>query len=157
MEAPKKLEKAELDKYMPHKGKMFLLSRMTDFDLEKEFIETEFDVEKECIFFEPENDGVPNWMGFELMAQTVSAFTGILNHLKGRPSLPGMILSVSDFNANTEFYKRGSTVRISVLKDFYDAETKIYRYVCTIKEGDCELADAKITVMEVESFNNIVK
>ena len=57
----------ELINYLPHKGKMFLLSRVTQHDVEKHTITSEYDITKDCIFYEEEFDGVPTWAGFELL------------------------------------------------------------------------------------------
>lgn len=151
------LEKAELDQYMPHKEKMYLLSRVLDYDVENSKITTQCDVSKENIFFDEEEGGIPNWAGFELMAQSISALTGISNALRGRTPLPGMILSVSEFISSVDFYKEGETVTMRVEKDYYDAETNIFRYLCWIFKDDEEIVSAKITVMEVEDIEVALK
>lgn len=100
----------ELIDYLPHKGKMFLLSRVTQHDVNLHTITSEYDITKNCIFYEEEFGGVPTWAGFELMAQGISALTGITNKIKGREPLPGMILSVVDFKASVGFLKDRTTV-----------------------------------------------
>ena len=77
----------ELINYLPHKGKMFLLTRVTQHDVEKHTITSEYDITENCIFYEEEFGGVPTWAGFELMAQGVSALTGITNKIKGNYAL----------------------------------------------------------------------
>lgn len=145
----------ELINYLPHKGKMFLLTRVTQHDVEKHTITSEYDITENCIFYEEEFGGVPTWAGFELMAQGVSALTGITNKIKGRNPLPGMILSVVDFKASIGFFKAGTTVQMKIAEDYRDEETNTYRYLCSIYEsvGDAvPAATAKITVMETEDM-----
>ena len=99
MEIQQHIEYDELINYLPHKGKMFLLSRVTQHDILNHTITSEYDITENCIFYEPEFDGVPTWAGFEFMAQGISALTGITNTIKGRTPLPGFILSVMEFKS----------------------------------------------------------
>lgn len=148
----------ELINYLPHKGKMFLLSRVTSHDVNNHTITTEYDITKDCIFYEEEFDGVPTWAGFELMAQGISALTGITNKIKGREPLPGMILSVVDFKSSVGFLKNDTTCQMKIAEDFRDDETHTYRYVCSLyakKEDSEPAATAKITVMETENMTGM--
>ena len=150
----------ELINYLPHKGKMFLLTRVTQHDVEKHTITSEYDITENCIFYEPEFDGVPSWAGFEFMAQCISALTGITNKIKGRTPLPGMILSVVDFKASVGFLKKDTTCQMKIAEDYRDEETNTYRYLCSLYSnvGDAEpAATAKITVMETEDMNGMFK
>ena len=152
---PQFIDHDELINYLPHKGKMFLLTRVTQHDVDNHTITSEYDITENCIFYEPEFDGVPTWAGFELMAQGISALTGITNKIKGREPLPGMILSVVDFKASIGFLKAGTTVQMKIAEDYRDEETHTYRYICSLFEhvGDTEpAASAKITVMETEDM-----
>lgn len=149
------IEHDELIDYLPHKGKMFLLSRVTQHDVNLHTITTEYDITENCIFYEEEFDGVPTWAGFELMAQGISALTGITNKIKGREPLPGMILSVVDFKASCGFLKNGTTCQMKIAEDYRDEETHTYRYICSLfaNVGEAEpAATAKITVMETEDM-----
>ena len=105
----------EIENFIPHRGKMLLLSRITDYNMEKHIITGEYDITKECIFYEKEGDGIPSWVSFELMAQTVCALTGIAHKLFGRKILPGMILSVTAFKTELEWLKAGKTVRMRMV------------------------------------------
>lgn len=148
----------ELINYLPHKGKMFLLSRVTQHDVNVHTITTEYDIKKTCIFYEEEFGGVPTWAGFELMAQGISALTGITNKIKGREPLPGMILSVVDFKSSIGYLKNDTTVQMKIAEDFRDEETHTYRYLCSLFEtvGDSEpVVTAKITVMETENMHGM--
>ena len=150
------IEHDELINYLPHKGKMFLLSRVTQHDVDKHTIISEYDITKNCIFYEEEYDGVPSWAGFEFMAQGISALTGITNTMKGRTPLPGFILSVMEFKAGVGFFKNGTTIQMKIHEDFRDEENHIYRYICELYEnkGDADPAvTAKISVMETEDVH----
>lgn len=148
-----KIEYDELINYLPHKGKMFLLSRVTQHDTTNHTITTEYDITDKCIFYEDEVNGVPSWAGFEFLAQSVSALTGITNTEKDRPPLPGFILSVMEFKADVGYLKNNTTIQMKAVEDFRDEDSHIYRYVCELfaKPGaEIPVVTAKISVMETE-------
>ena len=90
IEVPKFISENEIADYLPHRGKMLLLSRITNYDMEKRIITGEYDITEKCIFYEKEGDGIPSWVSFELMAQTVCALTGIAHKLFGRKILSSL-------------------------------------------------------------------
>lgn len=154
------IDRDELINLLPHKGKMFLLSRVTQHDVNVHTITTEYDITENCIFYEKEFDGVPSWAGFEFMAQGISALTGITNCIKGREPLPGFILSVLEFKASVGFLKNNTTIQMKIREDYRDEESHIYRYLCELyasKEDKVPCVTAKITVMETENIHSLFK
>ena len=150
------IEYDELLNYLPHKGKMFLLSRVTEHDIEKHTITGESDLTENCIFYEKDVNGVPSWAGFEFMAQCISALTGISNVMKGRQPLPGFILSVMDFKSNVDFLENNTTIVMKVREDFRDDENHIYRYICELyahKGDEKPSITTKVSVMESEDVH----
>ncbi|MBO7420210.1 MAG: 3-hydroxylacyl-ACP dehydratase [Spirochaetaceae bacterium] len=151
-----RIEHDELINLLPHKGKMFLLSRVISYDIKSYSITTEYDIKKECIFYEPENDGVPCWVAFELMAQSISAMSGIAHHIRGDSPLPGVILSVVGFDSSVSYFKNNTTVRISVSQDFMDEATRVSRYICrlyTSPDDETPSVTANLSVMEVQNVS----
>ena len=151
-----RIEYDELINLLPHKGKMFLLSRVISYDIKSYSITTEYDIKKECIFYEPENDGVPCWVAFELMAQSISAMSGIAHHIRGDSPLPGVILSVVGFDSSVSYFKNNTTVRISVSQDFMDETTRVSRYICrlyTSPDDETPSVTANLSVMEVQNVS----
>ncbi len=147
------IEHDELINYLPHKGKMFLLSRVTQHDVNNHTITSEYDITENCIFYEPEFDGVPSWAGFEFMAQCISALTGITNTIKGRTPLPGFILSVMEFKADVGYLRNNTTIQMKAVEDFRDEENHVYRYICELyanKNDEKPVVTTKVSVMETE-------
>lgn len=160
IEIQQHIEHDELMTMLPHKGKMFLLSRVTQHDSENHTITAEYDITSDCIFYEEEADGVPTWAGFEFMAQSISALTGITNKQHGREPLPGFLLSVSEFKTDVAFFKNNTTIQMHVEEDYREEGEHIYRYNCAMFShvGDTEpAATAKITVMETEDIHALFK
>lgn len=148
-----KIEYDELINYLPHKGKMFLLSRVIQHDSINHTITAEYDITDKCIFYEEAADGVPSWVGFEFLAQSISALTGITNTEMGNPPLPGFILSVMEFKADVGYLKNNTTIQMKAVEDFRDEESHVYRYVCELfaePGAETPVVTAKISVMETE-------
>ena len=148
----------EIAEYLPHRGKMLLLSRITNYDMERRIITGEYDITENCIFYEKEDNGIPSWVSFELMAQTICALTGIAHKLFGRKILPGMILSVTNFKTKTDWLKCGTTVRMKMTEDYRDDEDSLYNYtgeLFTADSGEEPAVKAKISAIEIESLEQL--
>lgn len=155
---PQRIEKDMLIDLLPHKGKMFLLSRVTGHNAKEHTIESEYDITEDCIFYEKKANGVPTWVGFEFMAQGISALTGITNREKGRRPRPGFILSVREFKASIPYFMCGTTIVMKIKED-YRAD-KTYSYNCALyasREDTKEAAQATITVMETDDIHSLFK
>lgn len=155
---PQRIEKNVLLELLPHKGKMFLLSRVTKHDVAAHTLESEYDITSDCIFFEEEANGVPTWVGFEFMAQGISALTGITNRALGRKPRPGFILSVSKFEATRAYLQNSTTIVMRIAEDYRNGLT--YSYNCALyasREESEPCVKAKITVMETEDIKNLFK
>ena len=153
---PQRIERDELINLLPHKGKMFLLSRVTQYDTEAHTITSEYDITPDCIFYEAASDGVPTWAGFEFMAQGISALTGITNKALARRPRPGFILSVSKFKAVVPYLKSGTTIVMKIKEDYRAEMTYSYKCELFASASDSEPAvSTTITVMETENITNL--
>lgn len=99
---------------VPHKGKMLLLDRVQNYSLEDVNITTEIDISRNSLFYEDDLGGIPAWVAFEYMAQSISALSGIYGRTKGDKPKVGFIMSVSGFKADIPVFKDGETVVVTV-------------------------------------------
>lgn len=153
-----RIEKDELINLLPHKGKMFLLSRVTSYDIENFSITVETDVTEDFIFYEEELGGIPNWSTFEVMAQGISALTGIYDRIHNIESKAGCIVSVSAFKSDTDVFKVGTTVKATAIEEYRDEESGIYRYNCAVyvsPSSQDAAVTATVTVMKVEDLESL--
>ena len=109
--------KKSVSELVPHKGKMFLLDRVRDYDLKENSITTEVDISRDNMFYEEELGGVPVWVAFEYMAQSVSALSGLQGRTQGEKPKVGFIMSVSGFNADVPVFNVGETVVVNVIEN----------------------------------------
>jgi predicted hotdog family 3-hydroxylacyl-ACP dehydratase len=145
------IERDELITLLPHKGKMFLLSRLVSYDTVERSLSSEYDITEECLFYDPELEGVPGWVSFEFMAQSIAALSGLVGREEREPSKPGFILSVSNMEIMTPVLKAGTTVCIAVQKD--STVEKIFTFDCTVSLNGIEAVSAKLMVMDVDDLS----
>ena len=145
------IDTEELATLVPHKGKMFLLSRVISRDMEKHILVTEYDINKDCLFYNEKLKGLPAWVGFELMAQSISALSGFGAQAKGKDPLFGFILSVSELVLHVPVLK--GTVRIEVTED--TVMNNVYSFRCAVFTGRETAVSAKLTVMETEDISMV--
>jgi len=154
------IEKNELLSVIPHKGKMVLLNRITAYDLENQTIEAEYDITKECIFYDPQIEGVPTWVGFECIAQSIAALSGLKERLKNKPPKLGFVLGLSQVSINVPFFKLGSIVKIKTKET--ENEYPVMYFIGELFVNDQEIFSGRLTVMEIDDeqkqkFTAIIK
>ena len=141
------IEKEELLSIIPHRGKMLLLSRVNSYDLAERIIETEYDITDKCLFYDSELAGVPAWTGFEFIAQTIGAFSGIRDKINNEPIKFGFILAVSRVQIDLPFFKPGSIIKIRV-KEIEDL-SPVYVFDGEIFLDNKKVMGGKLTVLHV--------
>jgi predicted hotdog family 3-hydroxylacyl-ACP dehydratase len=146
------IEGSELLTLVPHKGKMLLLSRIIEYDLEKRTLKSEYDIEPSCIFYDADLGGVPSWVGFEFMAQSISALSGFAARTKGEPPKVGVIMSVT----NIEFF-----CPVIVSKAVIDISEeiqldKIFTFNCSVYSGNTLSSKGQLTVMDIDNVKTFI-
>jgi len=145
------IEKEELLSIVPHRDRMVLLSRVVAYDLEEQSIETEYDITEDCIFYDSSAKGVPAWVGFEFIAQSICAYCGIRDKKNGVPPKKGFIMAVSQLQMGLPFFRTGSiiTIKTRELDNLYPV---------SVIEGEIfldgkKVLGGKLTIMEVNDEN----
>ena len=143
----KMIESEELLTLMPHRGRMFLISRVIKYDSGERSIEAEYDITEDCLFYDSLADGVPAWAGFEFIAQAISAIIGIEVREKGLSPKKGYILGISQTQISIPYFKTGSTLTIKSRE--LDGVDPVYIFTGEIFLNDREVLSGKLTVMDV--------
>lgn len=147
------IEKDELISLLPHKGKMFLLDRTLACDSREYSIETQVDVMENSMFFDSVLGGIPSYVTFEYMAQSISALSGLVNREHNLPPRVGVILSVSEFKTYKPILSLGSKVNVTVVQQ--DKVDKVFSFSCSASVDGKIIANGKLTVMEVEDLKEL--
>ena len=151
------IEKEELDSLLPHKGRMLLLTRIVEYNLEERVLCAEYSITRDCLFYDSSIEGVPAWVGFEFLAQAISALSGLSGRAKGEKPKIGFILSVSSIKIKLPFFKPGSIVKLTV-KESGRVE-QVYSFDGEVFLEDRKVLEGKLTVMDVddEQVTSLVK
>ncbi|MBQ0051789.1 MAG: 3-hydroxylacyl-ACP dehydratase [Treponema sp.] len=140
------IEHEELGTLIPHKGKMFLVERITEADAENWKIQSETKITENFMFYDKNLDAVPNYACFEIIAQTISALTGLYVREKGLPPNIGFILSVSNLKFDFDSIKPGQVVGVKAERE---AEMdNVHSFTATVLLDGKEAGRGKLTVME---------
>jgi predicted hotdog family 3-hydroxylacyl-ACP dehydratase len=145
------IERDELLTLIPHKGKMFLLSRITAYDYQERTLTGEYDITRDCLFYDPQLKGVPSWVSFEFIAQCISAISGLDCRMQGKPPNPGFILSVSNMELTKPLLPEGATVTIGVSEDC--KLDKVSTFNGTVSLDGEYIGTAKLTIIDVEDLS----
>ena len=149
------IEKEELFSVIPHRGKMLLLSRVKCYNLKERNIEAEYDITGDCLFYDPEVNGVPAWTGFEFIAQSISALSGIYDREMGLKPKFGFILSVSSMRIDFPFFQKGSTAEIKANEIERVDSVSIFHGEISLKGK--KILEGKLTVTDIndEQFQKL--
>jgi len=126
---------------LPHAGNMILLDRIERYDAESIV----------CLHrirlghpFADADGHVPAWIGIELMAQAIAAWSGSHARDAGQPVRLGFLLGSRLYQSNTDTFRAGSELRIEARRTFHD-EDGMGAFACRIDAGDVR-AEARLTV-----------
>ena len=142
------IENDDLLEILAHRGKMLLISRVTEYDIDARTLSSQYDVTVDSLFYDPVLSGVPAWVSFEFMAQAVSALSGLTGKILGKPPMIGFILNISSMEIKIPLYKPGDIVRIRIEEEVRVGSASTFH--CTAFRGETEAARANLMVMDVE-------
>lgn len=142
------IEKKELLSIIPHRGRMLLLDKIREYSTKESYIEAEYGITEDCLFYDSAAAGVPAWVGFEFIAQAVSALTGIGYRERGEEPKVGFILSVSHVLIGLSFFKAGSIIAIKA-KEFERIDSRCV-FKGEILVEDQKVLEGRITLIEVD-------
>lgn len=139
------IEKEELMKIIPHKGKMFLLDRIIDWNVEKGKISSETKIDENFMFYEESVSGVLPYVLFEMSAQTIAALLAIANDENEKNSKMGFLLSVSNMKFSKPVINCGSCVVINATQDSDVGD--VYSFVADFLVNGEMFGSGKFTVL----------
>jgi len=142
------IEKEELITVLPHRERMLMLDKVRFYDLKEKYIEAEYLITSDCLFFDSNAGGVPAWVGFEFIAQAISAYTGIDYRERGEPPKIGFILGISRMKIAVPFFDSGTALIIRAKE--VERMDSFYIYEGEIFKRDNKVLEGKITVMDVD-------
>lgn len=141
------IEHEELATLVPHKGKMFIIDRITQAQAKDWIIESETKITPNFMFYDKSLDAVPNYACFEIIAQTVSALTGLYARENNLPPNMGFILSVSNLHFDFDSLSDGDLIQAKAMREA--VVDNVYSFRAELFVNGKEAGGGKLTVMEV--------
>jgi predicted hotdog family 3-hydroxylacyl-ACP dehydratase len=121
-----------------HKDELLLLDRIVA--AEGEMVRSETTIRNDNVFFQP-GRGLPSYVGFELMAQTISAADGIDRRARGEGPVMGFLLGCRKYSVTRPFFADGETVMTEA------------KALIGLSSYDCKIFDAQGEVIASASIN----
>ena len=143
------IEHDELATLVPHKGKMFIIDRITEAKASDWIIESETKITSDFMFYDKNLSLVPNYACFEIIAQTISALTGLYARENHIPPNMGFILSVSNLHFDFDSLSEGDVIRAKAMREA--AVDNVYSFSSELFVNGNAAGGGKLTVMEVEN------
>ncbi len=143
------IEHDELSTLVPHRGKMFIIDRLSDADVKNWIAESETKITEDFMFYDKNLGGVPDYATFEMIAQTISSLMGFYAREKGIKPNMGMILSVSGLKFDESLIKAGDIVKVRAVRE--SALDNVYSFSAEVFVGEKHFGSGKLTVMEMTS------
>lgn len=121
-----------------HKNELLLLDRVVA--AEGDTVRSETTIRANNVFCVP-GRGVPSYVGFELMAQTISAADGLDRRGRGEEPVMGFLLGCRKYTASRPFFANGETV------------TTEAKALIGLSSYDCKIFDVQGEVLASASIN----
>jgi len=150
----KVIERPKIQDYLPHKDSMLLLDRIVEYDIDAYTLVSEVDADEDNLFFRSEMGGIPAWTGFEYMAQSIAALSGVnaRERLGTEPKI-GFIMSIRGFKTDIPSYPAGKTLRIAVSQLF--REESVVAFDCSVSVDSKTVTTAVVNAIEIDSISSI--
>ena len=151
--------RSEVEQVLPHSGQMVLLDRVIDYD--ESSVVSEVDVDSLTLFMTP--SGLPAYVGIEVMAQSIAAWSGLIRRTKNQSPKPGFLLGTRKYECQLPYFPKGSTLRVHAAEIINNEG--LATFACRLQYGgnsmsQCSrdlLAEARISVFSGRSGFNPIK
>ncbi len=140
------IETDELLTLIPHRDKMVLIERILDYDTAAWTISSETLLSESNLFYDKTLGGMPNYVLFEFIAQTISALTGIIVRERNLPVNMGFILSVSSLEFTQPLVRAGQKVVVHARRS--GEAGSVYSFEADVLVDGVQIGSGNLTVME---------
>jgi predicted hotdog family 3-hydroxylacyl-ACP dehydratase len=132
---------------LPHAGRAILLD-----ELEAETAQGVIAVahiQRSHPFFSAELNGVPSWVGIELMAQAIALHAGLLGRRGNEAPRAGYLLGARSYVPTLAYFPAGARLEVRAECVYVDA-SGLGAYDCSIHIGQEQVVKSAITVFHTE-------
>ncbi|MEZ8144571.1 3-hydroxydecanoyl-ACP dehydratase [Enterovibrio norvegicus FF-33] len=129
---------------VPHRAPMLYLNKMVDAG--KSFAHCQARPNTDHHFFDTKQQGLPSWVGIELMAQTIAAWSGFHYYQKGQSPVIGFLVGSRRYQTVTAFFARNQVLDIHV--DEVMSHEGVSVFSCKIESNGALLASSQLSTFE---------
>lgn len=132
-----------ITEFVPHRSSMLLVDRLLADGADH--VRVEAHVKHDGLFVTEE--GLPAWVGVELMAQTVAAWAGRRRREAGGAVKLGFLLGTRRYDCSVSHFPHGATLIIDAQQELM-GENGLAVFACTISHDGRELARANLNAFQ---------
>ncbi|WP_325891699.1 hotdog family protein [Grimontia sp. NTOU-MAR1] len=130
----------KLHELLPHKAPMILLDTLIDVgDLH---VHCQATSSESSLFFDKSINGIPGWVGIELMAQSVAAWSGYQASKENKAPPIGFLLGSRRYKCDAPSFPRGTLLDVRANRVMESNGMAVF--ACTIEQGGKEIASAQL-------------
>ena len=137
---------------LPHRPPMLLVDRLLEDDAE--MVRVEATVKPDGLFVTEE--GMPAWVGIELMAQTVASWAGLRRHEAGEPVRLGFLLGTRKYECTLAHFPLGARLEIEARQELV-AENGLAVFACKIFLGADIIATANLNAFQPPNIDEYLR
>jgi predicted hotdog family 3-hydroxylacyl-ACP dehydratase len=121
----------DIERLVPHRAPMLLIDRIVE--ATEDAVTAETRIDPQCIFAVG-NEGVPSYVGLEMMAQTVCAFDGLRRFEEGLPPPLGFLLGCRRYTVRRPYLVPCAVLTITARMLLHDGD--MASFDCSIRDDD---------------------
>lgn len=141
-----------IDELLPHRGAMLLVDRLLADDAES--VRVEATIKPGELFLT--DQGMPGWVGIELMAQTVASWAGLRSLEAKRPVQLGFLLGTRKYECSRPFFPVGARLEIEARQELV-AENGLAVFACRLfLEGEV-VATAQLNAFQPPNVDEYLR
>ena len=141
-----------ISELVPHRGPMLLVDQLVANVAET--VRVEATIKPDQLFLTAE--GLPAWVGVELMAQTVAAWSGLRQIEKKLPVQLGFLLGTRRYECTCAFFQVGTRLEIAARQELV-ADNGLAVFVCQIFLGDEVVATAQLNAFQPPNVDEYLR
>ncbi len=142
-----------MEQLVPHGHPMILIDTATSASDSQ--LTASVTICSDCLFFDSNLDGIPSWVGMEMMAQTIAAYAGYQNLKNGQPVKKGFLLGTRKYQCDVPVFLNHQTLVITAEK-LYQEENGLGSFKCLIELNGDTIATANINVFSPEDIDQFI-
>ena len=136
--------------YLPHRAPMLLLDELIE--VKDNGCVAKVIIHKDMPFLEEQ--GLPSWVGIEIMAQTIALFGGIKERLNDCPPKLGFLLGSKNFEMAQDYFEIGEELIVEIDLQFLNKH-QIGIFNCSI-ETSHGVTKANILVSQPDDVDSVL-